>query len=428
MSKKKNLLVVASSLNPKLLKTPKGMGLRVILAAREAPADPSLYDVFLPVEHKDEKAVVDVVKHYVTTQEPIDAVACFHEGSIHAAARVVDLLQVPGNSYQSVRTMRDKYLTSIALKKANVPAPRTALVVTLDEAYRAAEEIGYPLIIKPQAGAVSQGVVKVHHPEELKEAYQVISTIFQQEYFERGAQKVANLASEFYMDDIEGVLLQEFVPGFEVAIDLVYGQGEYLVLAIHDKPHQWDEPYFIERMYVTPSHFSEAVQQALIETAIRGLKAVGAETGAAHVELRVTETGPKIIEINGRLGGTTAYVQESILTSTGLWGPEEYLRVVLGEAPTLKPVERKPAGFVGVEVEQPGRIESFAGVEETLALPGVLGIRWYLKPGDSMVLGYPENPYVFFAHVLVEGPSYEEVIATMHKVQGLLRAVVVENV
>ena len=361
--------MVASSQNPELLATPRELGLNVVLASATPPADRSRYDVHLAVDERDEGQVREAVRREVDRGLRVDGVACFHEGSIHVAAAVAAELGLPGNSPDSVLSMRDKHRTSAVLTDAGIGAPRSMLVGSADEAARAAEKFGFPAVVKPRSSASSQGVTKVSTAAEAEDAYRAASDLHHLREFRIGEYTVPNIGHVYLHPDAPGVLVQEYVPGPEFAIDLVYGDGAFEVLAVHAKPSPWDGPYFIERTYLTPPQLSPQDEAAVADTAVAALRAVDATVGGAHVEVRLSPDGPKVIEVNGRLGGTTAFVQESIRESTGAWGPREYLRAVLGERPTAGS-GRRPTGFTALLAEETGRIEGFTGIEETEAIPG----------------------------------------------------------
>ncbi|MDT9683062.1 ATP-grasp domain-containing protein [Streptomyces sp. TRM76323] len=424
MPESRVLLMIAASQNPDLLRTPHEMGLEVVLAAATPPADDSLYDVHLAVDEFDEEAVLAAVRGHLARDGRVDAVATFHEGSLHVAARVAAELGLPGNSPEAVRAMRDKFLTGQRLTEAKVPTPGTRVATTFAEAQEAAAELGFPLVLKPQASASSQGVTKVSDETELKAAFDNITGLFEPDAFHDGAYSVPNVAHIYAYPQADGVLIQEYVSGEEFAVDLVYGGGEYRLLAIHDKPYPFAEPHFIEGAYATPSALSRDEQALLLDTAVAALKALGATVGGAHVELRLTDGGPKIIEVNGRLGGTTAFVQESIRESTGVWGPREYLRAVLGEPLDFTAKEQPtPAGFSPLLADRSGEIAGFTGVEEVMEIPGVIGVRWMAKPGDHVVIKYPENPVSCFALILARGESREQVLSALEGAEKVLKPV-----
>jgi biotin carboxylase len=408
----KTLLLVASSANPDLLRTPRDLGLSIVIAAKNPPADTDLYDVHLSVDEMSEEAVAQAVSAFVASGRRIDAVACFHEGSLRAAARVAADLGLPGNTPEAVMNMRDKAQTIDVLTAAGIGCPRSRLVTSADEAVAAAAEFGLPVVVKPQSSASSQGVTKAKDEGALRHAYEMVAGIHKRTEFRQGEYAVRNISTVYMDPERRGVLVQELLSGPEFALDFVYADGEFFLLGIHDKPSEWEGDAFIETVYITPSGLDSSRQQLIVDTAVRGLRAVGATTGGAHVEIRLTEDGPKIIEINGRLGGTTAYVQESIQASTGVWGPREYLRAVLGERPQVAPAKEN-AGFVALLAGRTGRIAGFQGASEVLAIPGVKGIRWLSKPGDDVVIEYPANPVSCFALALATGQTRQEVLQAL---------------
>ncbi|MEV5942807.1 ATP-grasp domain-containing protein [Streptomyces sp. NPDC051994] len=422
MSVPRTLLLIASSSNVDLLRTPRELGLKVVLAAATSPVDESLYDVHLSVDEFNEGAVLAAVRAYLGKGGQVDAVATFHEGALHVAARIGAELGLPGNSQEAVRAMRDKFVTGQQLEAAGVPTPATRVATTLEQAVATAEELGFPLVLKPQASGASQGVTKVSDEVELKVAFENIVGIYDLNSFDEDGYSVPNVARVYAYPEAQGVLIQEYVQGQEFAVDFVYGGGEYRPLAIHDKPYPFAEPYFIEGAYATPSLLPEDQQSALIRTSVDALKALGATVGGAHVELRLTTSGPKIIEVNGRLGGTTAFVQESIRESTGVWGPREYLRAVLGEPVdfTVKP-HPTPAGFTPVLADRTGELAGFEGVAEAEALPGVVALRWMARPGDHVVIKYPENPVSCFVLVLARGEHRNDVLSALQDAEKVLK-------
>ena len=408
-----NVLMIAPSLNPDLLRTPRQMGLGLILAAREMPPGADMVDVHLPVDEFDEDAVLKTVRNFLARGGTVDAVACFHEGCLHVAARVAAELGLPGNSAEAVRAMRDKHLCGVLLEQHGVPGPRTRLATDLDGLRRQAAEIGYPVVVKPQSSAMSQGVMKVDNEEGLAAAFQVVQRVYEAPGFQDGPYSVGNIGRIYIHPDMRGMVVQEYLTGPEVAVDLVYGAGVYAPLAIHDKPLPFRN-HFIEGTYVTPSSLPEPVQRQVVDVAIAALTALDATVGAAHVELRVTAEGPKIIEVNGRLGGTSAFVQESIRESVGVWGPAEYLQVVLGGPPSPAHAHPpRPAGFTPLLAERSGEIAGFHGAAEAAGIPGVRAIRWMNKPGDHVVIAYPANPISCFALVLSTGETREDVLRAL---------------
>jgi biotin carboxylase len=99
-------------------------------------------------------------------------------------------------------------------------------------------------------------------------------------------------------------LVEEFIPGAEVALEGLLAGGRLRVLALFDKPDPLDGPFFEETIYVTPSRLPAAVQQAIADTTQAAATALGLTEGPVHAELRYNERGPWLIELAARpIGG-----------------------------------------------------------------------------------------------------------------------------
>lgn len=72
------------------------------------------------------------------------------------------------NSAQATKLCNNKALTTAFLKKAAVPVPETVIAFSLDEALKAAQELGYPLVIKPLWGSWGRLLSKADTPEALE--------------------------------------------------------------------------------------------------------------------------------------------------------------------------------------------------------------------------------------------------------------------
>lgn len=93
-----------------------------------------------------------------------DAILCWDETRILPAAKVAGALGLPGLSPEAVLTCRDKHLTRLAVAAADGPQARSTPVDTLTEAYEAAAETGYPVVVKPRALVGSTGTRMARTP------------------------------------------------------------------------------------------------------------------------------------------------------------------------------------------------------------------------------------------------------------------------
>src|SRR5207244_11882362 len=136
-------------------------------------------------------------------------------------------------------------------------------------------------------------------------------------------------------------LVEDFLPGREVALEGLLVGGTLHVLALFDKPDPLDGPFFEETIYVTPSRLPEATQARIASVTRDACSALGLTEGPIHAELRVNERGPFVLEVAARsIGGLCA---RTLTFGTGLSLEELILCLALDRQ--LESLEReRPAG------------------------------------------------------------------------------------
>ncbi|MFD6422863.1 ATP-grasp domain-containing protein [Streptomyces sp. NPDC060198] len=222
----------------------------------------------------------------VAAGAPVAGVMSWHEEHIVQAALVAEALGLPGTAPDAVRRCRDKYATRTALARAGLPQPEFALAGSLDEALAAADKLGWPVVIKPRAAGGSQGVVLVRDADELADQFDAT----------RGVHVPHN------PDFTELVLVEEYLDAPEVSVDAVVHQGRVTPVFVGRKEVGFP-PYFEETGHRVSADDPLLTDPELLE-ALSGIHEVlGFTDGWTHTELRLTPRGPKLIEVNGRLGG-----------------------------------------------------------------------------------------------------------------------------
>src|SRR5207245_3942487 len=156
------------------------------------------------------------------------------------------------------------------------------------------------------------------------------------------------------------ILVEEYVPGAEVAVEGLLRAGELEVLAIFDKPDPLEGPFFEETIYITPSRLSSEQQTAIHRSAMQAIRAIGLSHGPVHAEFRVNERGVWPIEvaprpIGGMCAASLAFVSSQHLGSIGL--EELILRHALGEDVSTLQREPTAAGVMMIPVPASGIFE-----------------------------------------------------------------------
>jgi biotin carboxylase len=220
-------------------------------------------------------------------RDRIDGVLCWDEARILPASKVAQALGLPGGDPEMVLRCRDKHLTREAMAAAGVAQPRSIAAGTLEEALRAAAEVGYPVVLKPRAIAASLGVVLAHDEAELREHF-----AFAREMNVPGALIYEN----------EAVLVEEYADGPEISIDCAVFQGQVRPICLAHKELGYP-PYFEEIGHFIDGADPMLADPQLIRTLDAAHAALGFTDGMTHTEFRLTPSGPKLIEVNARLGG-----------------------------------------------------------------------------------------------------------------------------
>lgn len=220
-------------------------------------------------------------------RDPIDGVLCWDEARIIATARIAEALGLPGGDPDVVMACRDKHLSRQRLAAGGVAQPLSFLVDSLDQALAAAAEIGYPVVLKPRGIAASLGVVLAHDEAELREHF-----AFARDTTVPGA----------LVYDDHAVLVEEYADGPEISIDSAVFHGRVRPICLAHKELGYP-PYFEEVGHFVDGADPMLSDPALIAALERAHAALGFTDGMTHAEYRLTPSGPKLIEVNARIGG-----------------------------------------------------------------------------------------------------------------------------
>jgi biotin carboxylase len=266
-----------------------------------------------------------------------DGVLTFWELRVPVAARVATSLGLPGNPIDAVDTARSKLRTRQASERAGLPTPRSQRVRSLDELYAAAAQIGFPAVVKPEFGALAVGTVRVDSFESLPDIYWIVRK-------ELGSSQIIDFRAG------NDLLLEEYIDGVEFDIDLVLEDGECIFSSVSQN---WPtaEPSFQETgLHCPPDHRAKPVGQ-LVELAVKTVQAFGFTRGVLHVEGKCTAKGPRIVEVNARLGG--GRIHQVVDAVWGVDLVEAQLNSVLGLPQRLTPSRKPRCAIVNVLVYAP---------------------------------------------------------------------------
>lgn len=251
----------------------------------------SLVDAYadgLHVDLKHSQKALDIICR-VAHSKPFDGVIATDDSTTELTSMVAKQLHLPYNQPDAVHFTRRKDLARERLAAANIQVPRFQTIdldKSLDPQFK---EVIYPCVVKPLAMSASRGVIRADDQQQLYQAVQRIEKILTED-------------QDSYVS--RRLLVEGFIPGFEIAMEGMLNDGELQILAVFDKPDPLDGPYFEETYYVTPTRLSSAVQRNLRETVFNACRAFGLHHGPIHAECRVNSEGIWILEVAARtIGG-----------------------------------------------------------------------------------------------------------------------------
>jgi biotin carboxylase len=290
---------------------------------------------------------------------PIDAVVGVDDDTTILAALAAEALGLPHNSVESVKATHYKDVMRLILSEAdNVLSPWFELVSIDEDPAVVARRVSYPCVVKPLSLSASRGVIRADNPRQLGAAIRELIEILGE----------ATLSPED--PGSRQVLIESFIPGREFALEGLLINGHLIVLALFDKPDPLDGPYFEETIYITPSRLPAQAQQAIAESSASAAAALGLREGPVHVEVRLNEQGPWIVEVAARsVGGLCSNALRFGAADVSL---EE---IILRQAARLEIAslqrERQPVGVMMIPIPFGGILRDVRGLAEAKTVPGV---------------------------------------------------------
>jgi biotin carboxylase len=317
-------------------------------------------------------------------------------------AAIGHALGLRANRPAAVSATRDKQSMREALARAGVRQPGFVVASIGDDPRAVAAGAPYPCVLKPLVLAASRGVIRADTESQFVAAWQRISAILAEpdvQALGEGARKI---------------LVEEFVPGVEVALEGMLTDGNLTTLAIFDKPDPLDGPFFEETIYVTPSRLPEATQKTVADCAAQAAAALGLSDGPVHVELRIpvhgglpiNDAGPWLIELAARsIGGLCS---RSLRFGTGLSLEEVILMHALGRDIGELRREPRPAGVMMIPIPRGGVLRGVSGLAAARRVPGIEDISFGATIGRPLV-PLPEGAsYLGFIFARGESPALVE--------------------
>jgi biotin carboxylase len=228
-------------------------------------------------------------------EEHFDGVFCFAEMSVNATAAIAEALGLPSIGAEAARNGRNKLLMRQAHQRAGVPIPQFRFVPDAAAALAAADEFGYPVILKPTLGAASYFVFRVDDPHQLERRFADAS---------EGIGRMLPVELEASGIDIgqQGLLVESFLDGDEHLFEALIWDGELFIGSAVDRVTMEGET-FDDDVHIAPTTLSDQQLAEIREIIAAAATALGLRRSALHAEIRMHRGRPHLVEIAARPGG-----------------------------------------------------------------------------------------------------------------------------
>jgi biotin carboxylase len=377
-------------------------GVRPILLADE----PSRYNYaeqehleVLQVNTRDEAALREVCER-LNSGAGIAGITSSSEYFILLAATLAHKFGLPGAPPEVIATCRDKQAQRTCLRQAGVGIPAFRSASSRRQAVEAAEDLGFPVVIKPVGGTGSIGVRLCADGDEVA--------------LHAGA-LLKQKRNERDMAIPRRILVEELATGPEYSVE-TFGTR---LIGITEK-YIGKYPHFVEVGHDYPAELTLADEELIWREVMRAAAALGLTWGPAHFELRLNSGGPKIIEVNPRLAG--GYIPELVRLSTGIDLVAETIRVTLGRELQFTKKSERHASIRFILSPRDGFLTEWKGLARARGVSGVEDVQSYAKPGTELRLRGDFRDRI--GHVIASGATSSSARAAVRLADQMVRAIV----
>ena len=353
---KKLLIIGASILQLPAIKKAKEMGMHVAVIDYDPNAIGIPYaDEYFNVSTIDIAGVAETAKRFA----PDGIMTLATDMPMRSIAKAAEVCGLPGITMDTAIKSTDKGEMIKAFAEHGVEHPWFYIASDENEFNAVKPDVAFPCIMKPTDNSGSRGVVLCNDLAELEKEYS----------YTRASSRGG------------AVIIEEYMRGSEVSVEVITVNGEPHVLQVTDKLTT-GAPHFVEMGHNQPSMLPERDLEKIRDLACRAVKSVGIQNGPAHVEIMLTKDGPKMVELGARMGGD-CITTHLVPLSTGIDMIEATIRIACGEKPDITEKFRKGSAIRYFNPTA-GVIKSIEGADKAAELEGVREISFVKKIGDAV--------------------------------------------
>jgi hypothetical protein len=329
----------------------------------------------------DEEGVMRAVR-FIQSRKQVDRLEAVVEAHIMPVARVREAAGIPGTSVRTAFLCRDKPAMKQLLREGGIPCAASTGASSVAEVREFVEQVGFPIILKPRAGAGASGAARVDSVADLEPALSQLGA----------GQPGWSVAVEEFIEGHEG-FYDTLAIGGNVVHDFV---SHYYPNVLEAMRQRWISPQF-----VATNRIDEA--PAYQDLKLLGRKVVdllGIETSATHMEWFYGPRGLKFSEIGCRPPGVRAWDLYNVGNDMDLY--REWAMAITYGRPSQTASRRYSAGIIALRPDRDGHIAGYEGADAIGKAFGPNIIDAHLPhegtPTQPVEAGYMANAWLRMKH------------------------------
>lgn len=324
-------------------------------------------------------------------------VLTFSESAVSRCAELADHYGTQGNSASSILACRNKSVQRRLLREAGVPSAQSWAMDKPSQWAALRAMVEGPVVVKPQAGAGSRRTYRVDDAD-------LPSPV-----------RAAMAGGERFV--VEEMLHGQAVPPFGdyVSVESLVQAGTIRHFGVTGKL-PLTEPFRENGQFFPADYLKEDLRRQVLAVTSAAIRAVGLTNSIVHTELKLTSQGPRIIEVNGRLGG---FLGDLIRRSTGVEVIDLLAAVAAGEPVHWSEPVATQVAFTTFS-QPPLSATSFDGIDGVGTVRELATVRTYqiLKPPGFSLAGSTETQYIDLMRG--EAADSAQVLATLRRAMDAL--------
>lgn len=344
------------------------MGVHALIASEGKHSIVSAYAQGIHINFQDDKNALQDLLRAVENHHIVGVIGT-DDASTELAAQLAQALQLPHNVPAAVRIARRKDQARDCLAAHDVPVPAFRRIDLTLPLMPQLDDLVFPVVVKPIALSASRGVIRTN---DLLQLQQAISRV----------RHLLDTIRDLEQDAQRYLLLEQYLPGDEIAVEAMLNRGVLHILTIFDKPDPLEGPFFEETYYTTPTRLDSKQQDEVRQVLQLACEAYGLREGPVHAECRINQDGVFILEVAARtIGGLCGRL---LRFGTG-YTLEELVLAHAMSMPLDLNSEQGAAGVMMIPIPAAGMLKRVEGLLQAQGVKYIDDINIQVREGHELV-------------------------------------------